>query len=236
MKQCTTGAMGNPPLSLYPGMRFEAGWDGLGWMPVNQEIPPPSRWADEARPLVRGWIVLSRDMVPGPAEDLPVWVLPWPCRLADLEAKLGAVQTSEDLARQEWLDEGVDAGGLPAALALERQARVVAWLLDIKSAHDLGWQGRSDCSEGFADKAVHDIGLERLSTAMARLVPGAAFRIEGGAERRVRAARSIVADLLALERTGRTHGRCLASMRGAVLGELGLPLRSTSAGHSRGAL
>jgi hypothetical protein len=163
----------------------------------------------------------------------------WPCRLADLEASLNEIRSCEDAARQAWLDQGVDASGVPAAVALERQARVVAWLLDRESALELGWAGGADragCAIGAAVEPLHDHGLQQLIAAMAYLVPGAVFRLDGGAARPAEAARCIGADLLALEQTGRTHGRCLARMRRNVLGKLGLPLAATSAKRSGVAL
>jgi hypothetical protein len=226
MKPGAAEAVGNPPLSLYPGMRFDAGWDGRDGIPVNRDIPLSTRWANGIRPLVRGWLVLSGCMVPGPAEDLPGWMLPWPCRLADLGARLSEVQICEEAARQEWLDQGVDAGGVPRGLALEQQARVVVWLLDRDSAQELGWPGGPGRTAGEADEVAHDDDLQRLALAMVHLVPGAVFRLDAGPGHRAQAARYIVADLLALEQTGRTHGRCLARMRKNVLSKVGLPLNS----------
>lgn len=197
-------------------------------VPVNRDIPLSTRWCNGTRPLLRGWLVLSGGMVPGPAEDMPGWTLPWPCRLADLEAKLSDVRACEKAARQEWLDQGEAAAGVPAALALERRARVAAWLLDRESAHALGWS----VGAGGTGDAIGDPGLQLLIDAMVQVVPGAVFRLEGAQEHLDQTARCIVADFLALEQTGRTHGRCLARMRRNVLSKLALPLSETSESRS----
>lgn len=237
-----TSAVIASPLSLYPGAQFPSGWAGQGLLPpmgaadsepgaisVNSDVPLSTHRGTDRLPVLRGWVVLAGGMAPGAAEDVPGWTVVWPCRLADLEASLNEIRGCEEAARQAWLDQGVDACGVPAALALERQARVVAWLLDRESALELGWTGDA----GSAVQAAHDPGLHRLIAALVHLVPGAVFRLEGGAGQAAQAALCMVADLLALEQTGRTHGRCLARMRKSVLRTLALPLNfplnSTSA-------
>lgn len=245
MKPGTAGAMTPSPLSLYPGLQFQGGWAGQGLvpamgaanghpgaMPVNPDIPLSTRWGNGRLPILRGWVALTGGMAPAPGEDLPAWTVAWPCRLGDLEARLREVLACEEAARQDWLDQGVDASGVPTAHALERQARVVAWLLDRESALDLGWTGGA----GAAVEPLHDQGLQRLIAALAELVPGAVFRLDGAAAPPAEAARCIVADLLALEQTGRTHGRCLARMRGNVLSQVGLPLGAASVKRSGVAL
>jgi len=245
MRPPTAEAMPPSPLSLYPDMQFHGGWAGQGLVPAmgaaaaqpgaipaHRDVPLSTRWGNGRLPVLRGWVVLAGAMAPAPAEDLPAWTVAWPCRLADLEARLREVSACEEAARQDWFDQGVDACGVAPAHALEHQARVVAWLLDRESALELGWTGgagRAGHAVGADVELEHDHGLQQLIAAMAELVPGAVFRLDGGAGQAAEAARCIVADLLALEQTGRTHGMCLARMRRNVLSKRGLPLNAASA-------
>ena len=186
----------------------------------------------ESSSSLRGWVVAATGGRLSPMSCAIGHVLPWPSALDDIKRFVAQVYQDIEGQRSLCLQWGEMESAVPTYAALGLPGAFTVWFVDARSLEalvDHGSEARAPTAADPARSRADDEagGLSKLAPVLAALpgnVPGFTFELEADSVDRV--ARSLAMEVVALERVGISHARCLVMMLRSSLSDT-LPPRNS---------
>ncbi len=180
-----------------------------------------------------------------PMADVANHVLSWPSALSDIKRFVTGLYKDVEDRRSLCLEWGEMESAVPTYAALGLPGAFTVWFIDLRSLEALleHWaelaaaSGQAPPVTKARVLVADSTELDPILAALPRDVPGITFELEATSVDRV--ARALAMEVVALERAGVSHARCLAMMLRSSRSELSpprssdLPCASTSSSTER---